>query len=294
MHTAEISATMRALVILTIALASIAPTSRAEGPSPATIESFDRYVTAAETQFHEELAANKDFLYVDALPEPERAQSYAALQNGQPLIRRSPPCEPRCPAIPGGLLHDWTGIVFVPGVTLAETLTALQDYNRDALYYQPQVTAAKLLAKSSNHFRVFLRLQQTHVITVVLDTEYEIQYTTLDNSHAASQSHSTRISEVENPNSPQERTISPGADHGFLWRLYSYWRFYQADGGVYIQCNAISLTRDVPTGLGWMIGPFIQKIPQESLRFTLTATRQALSQKFRNAPANNPVKGEPR
>ena len=281
------------MVILAVSLVSIAPPSRAEGPSPATVAAFDRYVATAETQFHRDLAANKDFLYIDALPEPERAQSYAALQHGEPLIRCSPPCKPRCPITPGGLLHDWTGIVFVPGLTLNETLAALQDYDRDAVYYQPQVTAAKLLSRSGNHFRVFLRLKQTHVITVVLDTEYEIQYTSLDNFHDASQSHSTRISEVENAGSPHERIIAPGADHGFLWRLYSYWRFYQADGGVYIQCNAISLTRDIPTGLGWLIGPFIQKIPQESLRFTLAATRQALLQKFRNAFANNAVKGEP-
>jgi hypothetical protein len=294
MHTTENSPAMRAIGILVIFLASTAPLSPAEGPSLATIEAFDRYIAAAEIQSREELAANKNFLYMDALPERERAQNYAVLQRGQPLIRRSPQCQPLCPAIPSGLLHDWTDIVYVPGVTLAETLAALQDYDRDADYYQPQVTASKLLSKSDNQFRVFLRLKQTHVITVVLDTEYEIQYTTLDNSHAASQSHSTRISEVENAGSPHERISSPGADHGFMWRLYSYWRFYQADGGVYIECHAISLTRDVPTGLRWLIGPYIQKIPQESLRFTLTATRQALLQKFRNAPPNILLKGDPR
>lgn len=199
MKTVEISAAARVIGILVIFIASIAPSSRGEGPSPATIESFDRYVTAAETQFHDELIDNKNSLYIDALPEAERTQSYAALRRGQLLIRRSPPCEPRCPASPGGLLHDWTAIVFVSGVTLAETLAALQDYDRDAAYYQPQVTSAKLLSRSANHFRVFLRLQQTHVITVVLDTEYEIQYITFDNSHAASQSHSTRIQKWKMP-----------------------------------------------------------------------------------------------
>jgi hypothetical protein len=293
MHSVEISAAARVIAILVISLACIAPPSRAEGPSSATIEAFDRYVAAAESRAHEELAANKHFLYLDALPEPERAQTYAALRRGQPLVQLSPQCEPRCPAIAEGLLHDWTGIVFVPGVTLSETLSALQDYDRDTVYYQPQVIGAKLLSSSENHFRVFLRLKQTHVITVVLDTECEIQYTTLDGAHATSQSRSTHISEVENAGSPRERISSPGDDHGFLWRLYSYWRFYQADGGVYIQCNAISLTRDVPASLGWLVGPYIKNIPQESLRFTLTAARQALLQKFRNAAAKSSAKGEP-
>jgi hypothetical protein len=294
MDSAKISAARRVISIFVISLAGIAPPSRAEGPSSATAEAFDHYVASAESRSREEFAANNHFLYIDALPEPERVQSYALLRRGQHLIRRSPPCDPTCPAVPGGLLHDWTAILFVRGVTLAETLAALQDYDRDNGYYQPQVIGAKLLSSSNDRFRVFLRLKQTHVITVVLDTEYEIQYTTLDGAHAASQSHSTHISEVENAGSPRERISSPEDDHGFLWRLYSYWRFYQADGGVYIQCNAISLTRDVPAGLGWLVGPYLQNIPQESLRFTLTATRQALLQKFRNAPENIPVKGEPR
>jgi hypothetical protein len=140
---------------------------------------------------------------------------------------------------------------------------------------------AKLLSRSGNNFHVFLQLKQTHVITVVLDTEYEIQYLVIDDVRAAAHSHSTRITEVENADSPQERSVGSQDDHGFLWRLNSYWHFYQVDGGVYIQCNAISLTRDVPTGLGWLIGPFLENIPRESLRFTLTATRQALLERFR-------------
>ena len=115
-------------------------------------------------------------------------------------------------------------------------------------------------------------------MTTVFNTEYDVRYSLLDPTHADSRSYSTRIAELENPGQPGEREKPPGEDHGFLWRLYSYWHFQQADGGTYIQCEAISLTRDVPTGLGWMIQPFIEKIPVESLRFTLTSTRDALLQ----------------
>jgi hypothetical protein len=62
-----------------------------------------------------------------------------------------------------------------------------------------------------------------------------------------------------------------------LWRLNSYWRFEERDGGVYVECRAISLTRDVPTGLGWIVEPIVRKLPRQSLINTLTATRQALS-----------------
>ena len=41
--------------------------------------------------------------------------------------------------------------------------------------------------------------------------------------------------------------------------------------------RAISLSRDVPTGLGWIINPIIRSLPRESLSNTLRETRQALT-----------------
>lgn len=282
MNTSNSSRVVFAAVFLFSAMDASASAPPVHEPSPATTEAFDGYVRSRESDENDELARKKNFLWIDNLPEQERLQHYALLKGGEILIRCSPACASRdCCGISGGFIHDWVGIVFVPGVSLEQTLTTLQNYDRDADYYRPQVLRAKLLSHSGNVFHVFLRLKQTYAITVVLDTEYEIQYLTIDDVRAAAHSHSTRIAEVENPASPQERSASPQDDRGFLWRLNSYWHFYQADGGVYIQCNAVSLTRDVPTGVGWLVGPFIENIPRESLRFTLTATRQALLERFR-------------
>jgi hypothetical protein len=242
-----------------------------------TAHAFDQYVRAVEARSNEELAAHRNFLFVDALPQPQKNQAYGQLQHGRILIQRNNQCaSSHCASIPGGLIHDWTGLIFVPGVSMAQALSVLQDYGRDAAYYQPQVIKSKLLEKSGGDFVVCLRLKQVEVITVILDTQYHIHYTRLDHAHVYSRSYSTRITEVENAGTPQERDISAKNDHGFLWRLDSYWHFYQADGGVYIQCRAISLTRDVPTGFGWLIGSFIEKILAKSLRATLSETRAAL------------------
>jgi hypothetical protein len=280
MRSASIQKRIFFALILLAALSVTWPLLSAETPTPETLRAFDTYVKAAEARNNEDLAAKKNFLRIDSLSEPEREHSYRLLKRQQTIIQHSTSCASRdCSNIPGGIIHDWTGITFVPGVTLQQTLTTLQNYDRDADYYRPAVLRAKLLSRAGNSFRVFLRLKETHVLTVVLDTEYEIQYLTLDSTHAASISHSTRIAEIENAGSPQEHASSPKDNHGFLWRLNSYWRFYQADGGVYIQCNAISLTRDVPAGLGWLAGPFIENVPRGSLNFTLTETREALLRK---------------
>jgi hypothetical protein len=269
-----------ALAVAAFVMVGVTPlNSQAEQLPPATGAAFAGYIQSKETRGGKELADGKTFLWIDSLPEATRAQAYTDLKRGQIITRRSDECGDRT-SISGGLIHDWTGIVFIPGISLAQALAALQDYDRDAEYYEPEVVKSKLLKRSGDDFHIYLRLKQVHIVTVVLDTEYDIHYTLLDATHAESRSSSSRIAEVENTGEPQERALPVGDDHGFLWRLNSYWRFYQADGGVYLQCNAVSLTRDVPAGLGWLIRPFIENVPRESLNFTLEATRKALLARF--------------
>lgn len=236
----------------------------------------------------QEIARRDGFLWVDALPMASREQAYADLRNGQAVIRQSQGGDSaNTVSVPGGLIHDWTGIVFIPGVSISQVMSVLQDYDDAARYYGPQVLKSRLLAHSGNDFRVFFQLKQVHSVTVVLDTEYDVHYTFLDASHAFSRSYSTRIAEVVDAGEAGERDMPVGDDHGFLWRLYSYWRFYKSDDGVYVQCNAVSLTRDVPSGLGWLVRPFIETIPEDSLRFTLEATRKAVAKQFPSSVSKN-------
>ncbi len=252
-----------------------------------TAAKFEQYVRGVEKREDADIAARRNFLWSDALRGIQRAQAYEDLRAGKVLLRNENDCGKNdCTKIRGGLIHDWSGIVFVPGISLNEALGSLQEYDHDAEFYPAQVVKSKLLARSGDDFRVFLRLRQTEIITVVFNTEYEIHYTRLNGRQAYSRSHSTRIAEVENAGTAKEHEDPPGRDHGFLWRLDSEWHFYEADGGVYIQCRAISLTRDIPTGLGWLVGSFIKRLPAKSLRETLEETCAALSQN------NNRAQGE--
>jgi hypothetical protein len=114
------------------------------------------------------------------------------------------------------------------------------------------------------------------VITVVLNTTHDVHYFRDSRERAHSRSSATKISEVENAGKSDEREKPAGDDGGFLWRMETWWRAEEKDGGVYIQCEVVSLTRDIPSGLGWMIGPFVSSIPKESLAFTMEATRGAV------------------
>ena len=177
---------------------------------------------------------------------------------------------------PGAMIHHWIGTVFIPGASLKQVLAVLQDYDHHSIYYGPEVTKSKMLEHTGDDFKIQYRLTQTKIVTVVLDTDFEVHYQSLSAVRAQSRSYSTRIVEIEHPGEPNEHALPAGNDDGFLWRLNSYWRFSEADDGVYVQCEAISLTRDIPTGLTWLIGPFIGSIPRESLEFTLRSTRTAV------------------
>jgi hypothetical protein len=95
----------------------------------------------------------------------------------------------------------------------------------------------------------------------------------LDSARWCCRSYTTRIAEVQDFGKPTETALPPNSGYGFLWRLNSYWRFHERNGGVDLECRAISLTCDVPKGLGWIIDPIVRK----SLVNTLEATRRALA-----------------
>ncbi|HXJ90554.1 MAG TPA: hypothetical protein VMS18_27340 [Candidatus Binatia bacterium] len=241
-----------------------------------TTEAFDQYVTKAEARITQAREKAGSFLAVDALAPAQRTQMMARLQQGEVVIEKQG--ETHSP-IPGGLIHDWLGTVLVPNTTIAQVLSLIQDYDHSSHNYSPDVMRSRLLSHHGDDFQVFMRLKKHKVITVVLDTEYDVHYGRLDAAHQYSVSRSTRVSEVEDPGTPNEHVLALGHDHGFMWRLNSYWAFEQAGNDVLIECEAISLTRDIPAGLGWMIGPFVNSIPRESLQFTLESTRKALAPK---------------
>jgi hypothetical protein len=234
-----------------------------------TLEAFDAYVHEAEAAMEQTFQGAGSFLWSDRVSERskqvQKGQVVAQFWAGQaPVIA------------PNGLIHDWIGAALIPGTTVEATLSLIQDYDNHKNIYKPDVIASRLISHRGNDFQIYLRLLKKKIITVVLDTDHDVHYRSLDRSRWVCRSYTTRIAEVENASKPKERVLPPDTGYGFLWRLYSYWRFQERDGGVYFECRAISLTRDVPSGLGWAIRPIIQKLPKESLTNTLENTRKAL------------------
>jgi hypothetical protein len=242
-----------------------------------TLEAFERYVKLTEARNGEELKRGMGLLWVDGLPTLERTEAYAALKRGEVKMRKLETLESgqsiRCP---GGMIHHWTGAIFIPGAKLEDVLGVLENYDQHSVYYAPDVERSKIESRDGDRFRVFLRFRRHKVITVVLNTEHDVEYFHDAPGRAHSRSSAVRIADVENAGEKNEREKTPGDDGGFLWRMETWWRMEERDGGVYVQSEVASLTRDIPVVLSWMIAPFVTSIPKESLTFTLQATRKAV------------------
>ena len=243
--------------------------------TPETAAAFDRYVQAAESQMSQDLDASR-FLHLDSQPDLK-----AKLRAGQFIIESGVGLKGRISRdMPDGLLQDWLGRMFIPGASIEQVKSALQNYANYKSVYQPEVIDSKELSHQQDsrgdQYDIFLRLYEKHVLTVVLNAKYHVDYGRLDAHRMFVNSHSTRIAEAKESEGLSNLEAPVGDDSGFLWRLNSYWRFEEADGGVYAECEAISLSRDVPMGLGFLLKGFIERFPKESMENTLRGTRSAV------------------
>jgi putative flippase GtrA len=179
--------------------------------------------------------------------------------------------------VPDGTINHWVGAVFIPGATLPDVLQDLkQNAGKESQSYE-DVIASKLIERNGERLRVFLKLRRDSVITVHYNTEHDVEYRTIDATHASSRSMATKIAELANAGTSTEREKKPGEDRGFLWRLNAYWRYEQVPGGVLIECESISLSRSIPFALRLFVTRAVKGIARESLEKTLRGLRGTLA-----------------
>lgn len=237
----------------------------AEVPSPAAVAQFNDYIGRVETRLAGQHMSTEVFLApVDR----------AGVKSGDVVLEHLTPATTS--ELPGALLQDWRGTAFVPGARGEDFERVMRNFKAFPRIYSPEVLRASVRMEGANHYEVGMRVRQKHILTVVMDMTYDTTFGRLDPGHGYSLSRSTQITEIDAAGTATERALSANEQHGYLWRLNNYWSYEERDGGLYIQVESVSLSRSAPKGLGWMIGPFIESVPRESLEFTLRATRDAL------------------
>jgi hypothetical protein len=248
-----------------------APRSLMAEPAPAAVAAFNAYSRSIETRLVQQHRSRDAFL---APVGPDLRSAEARLRSGDLIVERLTP--PTDAGFSGALLHHWRGTAFAPGAKAADFERLMRDFKAYPQHFSPQVLQARVLTQGGDNMQAQMRLRQHHVITVVMDTTYDIAFGQLDVRHGYSLSESTRIEEIGAAGTPAERALNASQEHGFLWRLNTYWSYEERDGGLYLQIEAVSLTRSIPAAFAWAIRPYVESIPRESMEFTLRSACNAV------------------
>jgi hypothetical protein len=155
-------------------------------------------------------------------------------------------------------------------------LKVLQEPQTDK-HKQEDVLSSRVVSRDGDTQKVFLRLRRTKFVTVVYDTEYDVEYRRVGADRAWSNSISTKVVEIENAGTPKERALPEGNDSGFMWRLNSYWRYKQLDDGVLVEIESLTLSRSLPAIVGPLIRPIVNSTARESMTRTLASVRARFS-----------------
>jgi len=242
-----------------------------------TLQSWDLYIQQTEKRITGELLEESRFLRMDRMKPADAANVQSVLKAGNVFFERMKTLDAggREIDVNDGMIHHWYGTIFVPGIKVDRLVHWIQDYDHQYKYFK-EVEKSKLLSHNGDTFRIYLRLSRTKVVTVHYNTEHTVVYRDNGPGRASSRSFTTKIAEIDNAGTPSEKELPIGNDSGFMWRLNSYWRFREQDGGVIVECESVSLSRQIPFGFGWLVGSYVESIPRESLESALTSIRDGV------------------
>jgi hypothetical protein len=243
-----------------------------------TLTAWDVYVRLTEERIQEELNSSTGFLAQDFQSVPKAQMERDAVLSGKILVEKMKTLNPRGRKIkvPAGTLHHWRGSVFIPDVDLETVLTQVRNPARQK-DLQEDVLESRILEENDDSLRLYLKLVRSKIVTVTYNTEHLIEYQRHGEGLASSRSIATKIAELEDAGTTSEREKPEGKDHGFLWKLNSYWRYQQVDGGVLVECESLTLSRGVPVILAPFVKPIITNVARESMQRTLSSMRDRFS-----------------
>ncbi len=269
-----------ALRAFACAMALVAVTASAATLKTETLSSWEEYVRAATARMQERLNTDVPFLWIDE--EPDRASQ---LRSGEILVSPAGPHVPE--RVPSGLIHHWIGAVFIPNATLHDVLPVVRDYGHYKEIYHPAVIDSKAVTKSESEDRFsMLLMNKSIILRTALDSDYRSTFFRVSDHRMYSISEATRIREIAGYGTDRQRTLAEDEGSGMIWRIHSITRFEERDGGVYIEVEAMALSRDVPLSLRWMVDPIVRRVSHESLLISLRQTQDAVLSSARLADRN--------
>jgi hypothetical protein len=237
---------------------------------PVTTQAWDEFVQTANSEMQGRLQSGRTFLWADE--DPDRA---TRVHGGEIVV--APVGEHSPMKVQSGLIHHWVGTVFVPNATLNDVLQVVRDYPRYKDLYTPGVIDSKSISTTDDKDIFSMELMnRALLLKTAFDADYESCYIRLDSHRLYSVSRTTRLQEIDQYGSPQQHTLEEGQGNGIIWRLYGITRYQERDGGVYVELEAMALSRGIPVSLRWMVDPIVRRVSRNSLSTSLEQTAKAV------------------
>jgi hypothetical protein len=263
-------------------LLPVLPSLDAATLKPETKEAWDAYLQAANEAMHARLQPGAHFLWLDE--EPDRREE---VRTKGPYIAPVSRDIPR--KVPHGLIHDWLGAGFLPDTKIEDILMVVRDYDHYKNMYRPGVLDSMFRGNDGMKDLFFMRLVNKSVVAkTALDAECEVSYIRVDDQHWYGFSNTTHIVEVDKFGTPEQRTLPEDQGTGLIWRLSSFTRLEERDGGVYAELEALALSRDIPAAFRVFATPIVRRVSRDSLATSLHQTKVAIddnkAQRAQQAP----------
>jgi hypothetical protein len=253
-----------------LALLALVYTAYAAELKPETMNAWKEYIQSANVRMQDYLSPKSHFLQID-----EDQDWVRRIRGGEVLV--SPVGLHGVKKVPSGLIHDWLGDTFIAHATLRDVLSVVSDYDRYKEFYRPTVIDSRALARSGGEDRFsMVVMNKSLFLKSALDSNYKCSSIRASDRRWFTVCETTRVQEIENYGAAGQNTLPEGEGDGFMWRFFSITRFEERDSGVYIELEAIALSRDIPVSLRWIVEPIVRRISRNSLETSLRQTERAV------------------
>ena len=248
---------------------------------PETLRAWDRYVQSADAAMQARLRPGSPFLWMDE--ERDRRQQVRA---GEILVASVGEQNPR--SVPSGLIHHWIGAAFIPNAKLSEVLGVVRDYAHYKDYYNPTVVDSRTIrwTPEADRFSTLL-MNKALFLKFAIENECESFYVQSGSNRWYSNATAVRLQEIDDYGQASERRLPSDEGSGYVWRLHSISRYEEADGGVYIEIEAMALSRDIPAAVRWVVDPMVRRVSKGAMVTSLQQTLGAVSSSGKVAAARS-------
>jgi hypothetical protein len=260
----------RVLAVVALMMLSLATRVAAADLKPETVQTWEAYLQAAKDHNQKQIADGACFLTIDAEPADS-----AKLRQGEVIVS---PANPKVPIkVPSGLIHDWAGAIFIPNASIGDVMRVVRDYDRYQMIYHPNVVGSKPIemGEYEDRFSIVV-MNKSFFAKSALDSDYRSTVVRVDDEHWYSTSETTRVQEFADYGAASQHLLPEDHGTGIIWRLCSFARYEERDGGVYVELEAIALSRDIPAPLRLVVDPIVRRVSRSAIATSLQQTADAV------------------